>query len=197
MWVEPRLEKLQSSVRQDQAARVNVAQVAGDALAACADREPKPELEGPPAPLWVSIDREKLTMAVTHAIRNAQEATEAGGRVMVRVSREGPKAVIVIEDTGVGMAQDFVRDQLFKPFQSTKGAKGMGIGAYQIRETVRAAAGEVEVESERGRGTVVRMILPLVETPMAADRLAEAERIGTGHASVSDDADILGDAPEA
>ncbi len=42
-----------------------------------------------------------------------------------------------MEDTGAGMEADFIRNRLFRPFDSTKGAKGMGIGAYQVREYIR------------------------------------------------------------
>lgn len=64
-------------------------------------------------------------------------------------------------DDGSGMTDDFVRDRLFKPFDTTKGSKGMGIGAYQAREYVRSIGGRIEVDSEAGRGTCMRVLLPL------------------------------------
>jgi signal transduction histidine kinase len=94
-------------------------------------------------------------------VRNAQDATPSAGRIEVRLGADGGMARIEVEDTGCGMDPDFIRSELFKPFRSTKGAKGMGIGAYQIRETLRAAGGDVEVLSEVGKGTTVRMSLPL------------------------------------
>jgi signal transduction histidine kinase len=60
------------------------------------------------------------------------------------------------------MEPDFVRERLFRPFDSTKGAEGMGIGAYQIREIVRACGGEVVVRSEVGIGTTMELCLPFV-----------------------------------
>ena len=57
------------------------------------------------------------------------------------------------------MDRAFVRDRLFKPFDSTKGTQGVGIGAYQIRETIRAAGGKLIVNSEPGKGTELEITL--------------------------------------
>jgi signal transduction histidine kinase len=107
---------------------------------------------------------------MTHAIRNAQDATPQVGSIEVRLLAADGRVVIEIKDTGIGMDPGFVRDHLFKPFDSTKGTKGMGIGAYQVRETLRAAGGDVDVESSPGKGTVVRMILPASEALRATER---------------------------
>jgi signal transduction histidine kinase len=61
------------------------------------------------------------------------------------------------------MEPEFVRDRLFRPFDSTKGAKGMGIGAYQAREYVRVLGGDVEVQSSPGCGTSFSISLPVFE----------------------------------
>ncbi len=62
----------------------------------------------------------------------------------------------------------FIRDELFRPFRSTKSG-GYGIGAFQTRELIRAAGGDVEVISEKGAGTTMRILLPLVlEKELAA-----------------------------
>lgn len=71
-----------------------------------------------------------------------------------------PHAVLTVTDTGAGMSREFVQERLFKPFDTTKGSKGMGIGAYQVREYVQSLGGRVEVESEPGRGTRFRLLLP-------------------------------------
>jgi signal transduction histidine kinase len=55
----------------------------------------------------------------------------------------------------------FIRDELFLPFRSTKSG-GYGIGAFQTRELIRAAGGDLEVISEKGAGTTMRIVLPLV-----------------------------------
>ena len=69
-------------------------------------------------------------------------------------------AIVEIRDDGVGMEEEFIRNHLFQPFDSTKGA-GMGIGAYESRETLRALGGHIEVKSTPGVGTVFRLSLPV------------------------------------
>jgi signal transduction histidine kinase len=69
--------------------------------------------------------------------------------------------VIEVRDTGRGMDADFLRQRLFRPFDTTKGTQGMGIGAFQTREFVRMAGGDVQVESEVGKGTRFVISLPL------------------------------------
>ena len=78
----------------------------------------------------------------------------------VRLRRRRRQCVVEIEDNGAGMEPAFVSERLFRPFDSTKGSKGMGIGAYQVREFVRAAGGDVEVHSAPGKGTTFRIVLP-------------------------------------
>ena len=58
------------------------------------------------------------------------------------------------------MSKEFIRDRLFKPFQSTKEA-GMGIGAYESAQYIRELGGEMLVDSEPGRGTRITVALPL------------------------------------
>ena len=59
------------------------------------------------------------------------------------------------------MTPQFIRDHLFRPFDSTKGSQGMGIGAYQAREFTRRMGGDIEVVSEVSRGTTVTIMLPV------------------------------------
>ena len=102
-------------------------------------------------------------MAVFHAIRNAQDATEANGSVSVSLSNSTDECCITVSDTGCGMDEIFMRERLFKPFDSTKGTQGMGVGAYQIRETIRAAGGDVRVNSTPGQGTELIFELKTVD----------------------------------
>jgi putative PEP-CTERM system histidine kinase len=164
------LERLQSATRFEKPARIQLPSLLREACGECADRAPAPVLAvADSEELYVEMDRDRLNMVVTHLIRNAQDATLPGGVVEVSVAREAEFARIDVRDTGCGMEPEFIRDRLFKPFDSTKGAQGMGIGAYQIRETVNAAGGCVEVRSEPGVGTTMTVKLPLT----APRRLAE------------------------
>ena len=84
----------------------------------------------------------------------------AGSGIWVSLERRNDKAAIEIGDSGHGMTQEFIRDRLFRPFQSTKDA-GMGIGAYESAQYVRELGGEMQVESEHGKGTRITVTLPL------------------------------------
>jgi signal transduction histidine kinase len=108
-------------------------------------------------------DRDRLAAVIGHVVQNAQEATPRDGTVSVRLWPEEGQGHIEVRDTGVGMDEPFVRERLFKPFDSTKGLAGMGIGAYECREFIRALGGWVEVQSAPGRGTRFLMIVPLAE----------------------------------
>jgi signal transduction histidine kinase len=93
-------------------------------------------------------------------LQNALEATPPNGSVTLHAFEESGQAIIEITDNGSGMDEDFIRTRLFQPFDSTKGA-GMGIGAYECRETLRALDGNIEVSSTPGQGTRFRLNLPL------------------------------------
>jgi putative PEP-CTERM system histidine kinase len=161
------LEQLQGAARSSSAlGRVDVTKVLMEVKSHCADRKPVPETSAYTAPIFVSMDRDKLASVLTHVIRNAQDATPEDGRISVEMSRSNGELVIAVIDTGNGMDLEFVRDRLFRPFDTTKGAGGMGIGAYQVRETVRAVGGDVEVASESGVGTTFRLRIPLDEARM-------------------------------
>jgi signal transduction histidine kinase len=68
--------------------------------------------------------------------------------------------MLSVVDNGCGMSPEFVRDSLFRPFQSTK-QHGLGIGLFQLRTIVLAHGGSVHVDSEPGHGTTFRVTLPL------------------------------------
>jgi putative PEP-CTERM system histidine kinase len=140
--------------------RANLAKVLHEVTAQCADREPAPELGTVDDQISIDIDRDQLASALVHIVRNAQDATAREGRVAVTTEHVDGEVHVLVTDSGEGMDLEFVRDRLFAPFHSTKGGEGMGIGAYQARELVRAAGGRIEVASEPGRGTVFRLVFP-------------------------------------
>jgi putative PEP-CTERM system histidine kinase len=111
---------------------------------------------------------ERLERIIGHVVQNAFDATEPSGRVWLNLDRSSGQARIVVGDTGQGMSQDFIRDRLFKPFQTTKQA-GMGIGAYESFQYVQELGGRIKVDSEPGQGTTVQLLLPLFETRKESD----------------------------
>lgn len=129
----------------------------------CSAREPIPTLNLNGVDACVVVDADEFTMVLVHLVGNAQDACTQNGAVEVRLHRFGGMASVTIADTGAGMSPDFVRDRLFRPFDSTKGSRGMGIGAYQAREFARKLGGDLKVDSEVSKGTTMTMTLPLAD----------------------------------
>ena len=101
----------------------------------CANQLPVPTLEAD-ADIKLSIDADKLSSVLYHLIDNAQQATIDDGSVHIAVESASEAVIIKIIDTGCGMSQSFINNQLFKPFETTKGNAGMGIGAYDAKTFV-------------------------------------------------------------
>jgi len=116
---------------------------------------------------------DRLERVIGHLVQNAIDATAAEGRVWVRLAKLNGLAMIEVGDTGRGMTPEFVRDRLFKPFQTTK-ATGMGIGAYESFQYVQELGGRVEVDSTPDVGTQVRLLLPAFDAGAdSTNRIAE------------------------
>ncbi len=116
---------------------------------------------GPIPEVWG--DPYYLRDALWSLIENAIEATPAGGKVVVRSYPDGshkpPRAVVEIIDNGTGMSPEFIREKLFKPFQTTK-PRGVGLGLSTAAQIIQFHNGSIGVMSRRGGGTVVRVIFP-------------------------------------
>ena len=108
-------------------------------------------------------EKEKLTAILGHLVQNAQEATEDHGIVQLLLSKDEQYAIIKIIDNGVGMSAKFVAERLFKPFDTTKGNAGMGIGVYEARDYILKYDGVCDVESTLGVGTSFIIKLPLAK----------------------------------
>ena len=114
----------------------------------------------------VAIDPETFDAVIMHLLNNAIEASPTGAPVQVQLRHEAMSLVIDIVDQGPGMSPEFVRDELFRPFSTTKGG-GHGIGAYQARQLLREAGGDLLVLSREGSGTTMRLLLPSVRPALA------------------------------
>jgi putative PEP-CTERM system histidine kinase len=121
----------------------------------------------------VLADRECLEQAVVHLVQNAIDASSANAPVHIEVRNEGLRGAIVVADAGRGMSAQFVRNELFKPFVSTKEG-GFGIGAHEARVMIRAMGGRLDVQSREGFGSRFSISLPTD----AAEKLF-ASRSGT------------------
>ena len=111
---------------------------------------------------------ERVERVIGHVIQNALDATPADGRIEVSLDVHDGMARVEVRDNGQGMDPEFLRDRLFKPFQTTKDA-GMGIGAYESFQYVQELGGRIEVDSELNVGTRVSMSFPLFEIRNESD----------------------------
>ncbi len=123
------------------------------------------ELSEPVAELEILSDAEFIDQAITNILDNAIKYTPAGGRVSVSLQSIAAEAVISVEDTGIGIApQD--KERIFERFYRVDKARsrelgGTGLGLAIVRHIVLVHKGRIEVDSQPGRGTTFRIVLPL------------------------------------
>jgi putative PEP-CTERM system histidine kinase len=110
----------------------------------------------------VRLDPVQIEKVLTNLVLNARDAVGPGGRIRVETTRRDGWAVLAVADDGCGMSPDFVKDRLFRPFQTTK-KNGIGIGMFHCKLIVEAHRGRIEVESALGQGAAFRVLLPLTQ----------------------------------
>jgi signal transduction histidine kinase len=108
----------------------------------------------------IPLDQEQLIKVVTNLVLNAREAVLPSGEVRIETAQSNDWAVLTVSDNGCGMDPEFLSRSLFRPFQTTK-KNGLGIGLFQSKMIVEAHKGRVQVESQTGKGTTFRILLPL------------------------------------
>lgn len=111
----------------------------------------------------VVLDREKFSNVMYHLISNAQQATKDDGKVEVVVEKSAndKHMLVKIIDNGTGMSEDFIQTRLFKPFDTTKGNAGMGIGAFDAKMFLEKMGGQLIVESQPGLGSTFTLRIPV------------------------------------
>jgi CheY-like chemotaxis protein len=151
--------------------------------------------------LWYAkCDANQLESALLNLAINARDAMPHGGRLTIstgnafvsgktgrsRIVRPGDFVVIAVTDTGVGMTPD-VKEKAFEPFFTTKPiGQGTGLGLSMIYGFIQQSGGFVDIDSEEGRGTTVRLYLPRSEAPRpsidgsaAAPAINRTDLVGT------------------
>ena len=158
----------------------------------------------------VSIDQAQFQSAILNLVVNARDAMSGKGRTLTietfnleldaeRVAAlgeidPGPYVVVSVRDTGIGMSAE-TKARAVEPFFTTKEVgQGSGLGLSQVYGFARQSKGQIEIDSEPGRGTTVRLYLPrMAGAPTAEGRpstLPETRAIGTVLV-VEDDSDVL------
>ncbi len=141
------------------ASEVDVARILTMVAAALRRQHVALDIEGSESPVLVVGEASRLEAMLTHLVQNAVDASAPEAPIRLSLSQEGREMRISISDSGHGMSQNFIRDELFKPFRSTKDG-GFGIGAFEAREIARAHGGRLEVESRPGEGSRFTIFLP-------------------------------------
>lgn len=107
-------------------------------------------------------DPARVEQIAQHLVQNAIDATPDDSAVILRIGSADGMALLHIIDSGCGMSGDFIRNDLFRPFASTKSG-GFGIGAFEARELARAMRGTLHVASVPGKGSHFTLALPSAE----------------------------------
>src|SRR3954469_17532615 len=154
------------------------------------------------------VDPAALEAAVLNIALNARDAMPEGGTLTIRTAnhqvtnkpatdedlKPGSYALLTLEDTGSGMAPDVVA-RVFEPFFTTKtGGRGTGLGLSMVYGFAKQSGGTVSIDSEVGRGTTVKMYLPLTSSeearPQAIDVPSESPAIARTVLVVEDEVDV-------
>ncbi|MET0081730.1 MAG: XrtA/PEP-CTERM system histidine kinase PrsK [Sedimenticola sp.] len=157
------MAQMQSGIRGNNPSEIDLAELLKGVIGRYSSKQPIPHADLPDHNVPISADHEQLSTVFGHLIQNAQEATGKDGNVWVRLTQESGQAIIEVEDDGHGMDERFIRERLFKPFDSTKGLTGMGIGVFESRELIRALGGDISVKSSPGEGTLFQIQLPTID----------------------------------
>jgi putative PEP-CTERM system histidine kinase len=108
----------------------------------------------------IAIDEETFASVLNHLLQNAQEATNNDGWVKIIVDTVESDLHITIIDNGCGMTADFIANRLFKPFDTTKGNAGMGIGVYEAKQFIESLEGTIQVTSNENEGSCFNIVIP-------------------------------------
>lgn len=124
--------------------------------------QPQPQLIIETETAKISANPERLHRVMSHLLQNAQEATGVDGQVSISLQESNDVITITVTDDGIGMTNEYIKDKLFKPFETTKPVKGMGIGVYEAKEFIRELGGMIEVHSKIDEGTRFEITLPKI-----------------------------------
>ena len=115
-------------------------------------------LEFDSSPVSGMLDEASIRAATLNLVLNAVQAMSSGGRLTISTGRNGRKICMTIKDTGAGMSPERIK-QIFEPFNTTK-SRGLGLGMPYAQKIIQQHGGRIEVESQQGKGTQVKIVIP-------------------------------------
>jgi putative PEP-CTERM system histidine kinase len=148
-------------VEKEKKVLVDLVELVADVIATKKHLLPVPRFKVLSEVGMVSLEKQRFANVLAHLIDNAQQATAENGEIIITLSSTDKMHIIGIKDNGHGMDDDFIRNRLFKPFDTTKGNAGMGIGMYESREFIRQLGGDINVQSNPGKGSIITLHIPL------------------------------------
>ena len=156
-------------------------------------------MDCPGNPIWVVADAEQLMQVMLNLVLNAEQAIKSSrerGDIWLACGEDADKAWFSVRDNGCGMAHEIL-NHIFEPFFTTRPAgEGTGLGLSVSYDIIRQHGGSISVESELGKGSALRVSVPLAPktkpaaksaAPVPAPRPEKKPRPKTGHALVIDD----------
>ena len=143
---------------------VNLVELIEEASHQLKQNQPAIQVQNQMESCLIEGDRQQLSSILVHLLQNAQDATADDGWVKIKLQQTETEAILKIEDNGCGMDKAFIQQRLFRPFDTTKGNAGMGIGVYEARDYTRQHSGQLFVDSEVGKGTIFTLHFPLLKS---------------------------------
>jgi signal transduction histidine kinase len=110
----------------------------------------------------VNLDAKGFRQVLINLIRNAADALpETGGRIQIRIKRDGDRAYLHVADNGRGIPEE-IQARIYEPFFTTKGERGLGLGLDISKKIIEAHQGELDFRSVPGKGTTFRVSFPVL-----------------------------------
>ena len=119
-------------------------------------------VSGEPVPPVMAV-REQIHQVLLNVVLNAKQAIGEKGNISIAIEQSNGSVVVTVDDTGSGIPSSML-ESLFRPSQSSRPG-GLGIGLYQCKQIVEAHQGTIQLRSEEGKGTQVRIELPIYRPP--------------------------------
>lgn len=108
----------------------------------------------------IKFDQNQMKQCIINLLKNGVESMKGkGGILLVRAEQQGKNLIITIEDEGIGMTSEEI-SQLGKPYYSNK-KEGTGLGMLMVYGTISTLKGNVEVKSQKGKGTIFTITIPV------------------------------------